>query len=65
MISEYDPRDREMRERLELLTDCFSRFRDRYGVALHFKDFSGYLLSHPLLGELTGSYLVHEDTFCA
>lgn len=64
-MSEYDPRDREMRERLELLTDCFSRFRGRYGVALHFKDFSGYLLSHPLLGELTGSYLFHEDTFCA
>ena len=65
VMSEQDPRDREMRERLEVLTDFFSRFKGRYGAAIHFKDFTGYLLSHPLLGELTGCYLFHEDPFCA
>ena len=63
-MSEQDPREREMRERLEVLTDCFAQFKSRYGAEIHFKDFSGYMLSHPLLGELTGSYLFHEDPFC-
>lgn len=64
-MAEHDPREREMRERLEVLTECFSSFRNRYGVSIHFKDFSGYMLSHPLLGDLTGSYLFHEEPFCA
>ena len=63
-MSGHDPREEEMRERLEVLTDWVSGFKERYGVALHFKDFSGYMLSHPFLGDFIGSYLFHEDPFC-
>lgn len=56
--------DNEMRRRLELLMYGFTSFREKYGLSLHVKDFTGYLGSHPLLGEITESSLHHESAFC-
>jgi AraC-like DNA-binding protein len=55
----------EMRGRLELLIEGFNSFRNEFGMSLHVKDFSGYMVSHPLLGEFTESYLFHENEFCS
>lgn len=63
-MSEKDPLEREMRERLEVLATCVASFSTRHGVELHFKDFSGYMLTHPLLGGMTSTYLFHGDPFC-
>lgn len=57
-------RDEEMRMRLELLSEDFSKFRSEFGMPLHIKDFCGYILAHPVLGEFAGSYLYHENSFC-
>ncbi len=57
--------DAVMHERLELLSESFNAFRSEYGMQLHVKDFSGYMVSHPLLGEFTESFLFHENSFCS
>ena len=50
--------------RLELLSEDFSKFHAEFGMPLHIKDFCGYILAHPVLGEFAGSYLYHENSFC-
>ncbi len=55
----------EMRRRLELLTDGFTAFREKYKLPLHVKDFTGYMGSHPLLGEFTETSLYHDNAFCS
>lgn len=54
----------EMRGRLELLVEGFNSFRNEFNIPLHVKDFTGYMVSHPLLGEFTESFLFHENEFC-
>lgn len=56
--------EEEMRMRLELLCEDFNKFRSEFGMPLHIKDFTGYMLAHPVLGEFAGSYLYHENSFC-
>lgn len=55
----------EMKCRLELLMDGFTAFREKYGLPLHVKDFTGYMSSHPLLGEFIDSNLYHRNEFCS
>ena len=57
--------DAVMLERMELLYESFVGFSDEYGMQLHVKDFSGYMVSHPLLGEFTESFLFHDNSFCS
>ena len=63
-MTQNDPRESEMRKRLTVLYEGLESFRKDTGTPIHIKDFSGFMLSNPVLGELVGNYLFHESGFC-
>ena len=56
-MTQNDPRESEMRKRLTVLYEGLESFRKDTGTPIHIKDFSGFMLSNPVLGELVGNYL--------
>ncbi|MCI8388087.1 MAG: helix-turn-helix domain-containing protein [Clostridiales bacterium] len=54
-----------MRMRLKLLIEGFDSFRKEFKTSLHIKDFSGHISAHPILSEITVTYLNHENEFCS
>lgn len=63
-MNKNESTDRETALRLQLLKSRMEHFSKVYGYELHVKDFTGYMVGHPVLGEFVNSFLYHRNDFC-
>lgn len=64
-MPQNDPRENEMKKRLAFLNKGLESLRRDTGYPVHIKDFSGLMLSDPVLSELVSYYNTHGCEFCA